>query len=615
MPAAEREASLDDGASSGTAVASQTASQVGPQVPCLIFLPVVPAARVIGKGGASVKAIREHSGATVRILQKELPQEMQRREDRVILVSGSGQAVRAGVQGVLERVFDRSGLPTTSKSGSGVERAYIVEILVPEKSGAHIIGARGERIKALIQETNCDLHVVKEPMSGLQEQKRVRVTGSTADEASRAVWRLQELLGELAQGGILRAEHFELREIGDAGRGERRRSPSARGGGGYLGGVDLSDVPRPRQQRDGKEVPVRLLVSQEEAAWIVGKRGNKIMRLRDFAKVQMNDADSPPLDATERVLEISNAPLEQRLHIVQLVLEDLAVRETASDTLRLLVPTSDFGSVMGHKGENIRGIIQKTGADVQQKKAEKLRDGEDYRLRLIIIKGDERQRLEVVRLVFLSVERKDKGGIVGGQGDRGSDRGGDRYVGERYTSEPRYDSDVRENRPGYGDRYEYRDRNGQSPQASRDRDRGDHQDHRGNSIFPISSPGALIAGPNLISGALADDGFGGLPADAELGGFDDHHGSPAGSFAGENGFLPAGGSGGGAGQVSLQLAMPSEEVAREFALDASGIARRAGVRLTTARGSHGIPMLQLTGTPVGNSVACYLIQDRLFMMH
>lgn len=611
MPAAEREASVDDGASSGNGGRTPLATPV----PCLIFLPVVPAARVIGKGGASVKAIREQSGATVRILQKELPQEMQRREDRVILISGSSQAVRAGVQGVLERVFDRSGLPATRQSGAN-ERAYVVEVLVPEKSGAHIIGTRGERIKSLIQETNCDLHVVKEPMNGLQDLKRVRVTGSTADEASSAVLRLQELLAELQQGGILRPEHFDLRESGEVGRGERQRSPSARRGDGYLGGVDMHDGPRPRQ-RDSKEVPIRLLVSKDEAAWIVGKRGNKIMRLRDFAKVQMNDADSPPLDVTERVVEISNSSLEQRLHVVQLILEDLAVREEASDTLRLLVPTSDFGSVMGHKGENIRSIIQKTGADVQQKKAEKLKDGEEYRLRLVVIKGDEHQRVEVVRLVFLAVERRDKGGSGGGY-ERPSDRpSSDRYAGDRYASDRRYDTDLRDNRSGHGDRSDHSGRVDRHDRIDRyeHRDRGDgrvdRHEHRGNNqVFTTPSPVSLVGGHGRT---LSDDGLTGPSTIGTLGSLDDHDNADVdGGLPASNGFL---GGGGGGGQLSLQLAMPSEDIAREIAMDSSGIARRAGVRLNTARGPHGIPMLQLTGTAVANSVACYLIQDRLFMMH
>eukprot|EP00439_Symbiodinium_sp_Y106_P055364 s87_g7.t1 len=166
-----------------------------PRVPCHLFLPVVPAARVIGKRGANIKEIREKSGAMVKILQKELPQEMQRREDRVAAISGEPTAVREAILGVLERVFDRSGLPDTADA-SARDRGYIVEVLVPEKCGSHLIGQKGERVKTLCQETKCDIRVGQDPVCGL-EQKKVRISASNIQEASAAVWRILGVLGEL----------------------------------------------------------------------------------------------------------------------------------------------------------------------------------------------------------------------------------------------------------------------------------------------------------------------------------------------------------------------------------------------------------------------------------
>mmetsp|Transcript_47349 Transcript_47349/g.96407 ORF Transcript_47349/g.96407 Transcript_47349/m.96407 type:complete len:100 (+) Transcript_47349:3-302(+) len=69
------------------------------------------------------------------------------------------------------------------------------------------------------------------------------------------------------------------------------------------------------------------------------------------------------------------------------------------------------------------------------------------------------------------------------------------------------------------------------------------------------------------------------------------------------------------GTLTLQLAMPNEEMAHLLSSNSSGIARRAGVKLSSARGAGGLPVLKVSGTAVANSVACYLIQDRLFMMN
>lgn len=471
-----------------------------PRVPCHIFLPVVPAARVIGKGGASIKAIREQSGASLRVLQKELPQEMQRREDRVAVITGEAQQVQEAIAGVLERVFDRSGLPEQAE-GSLRERDYIVEVLVPEKSGSHLIGQKGERVKLLCQETKCDIRVGQDRVSGLGEQKKVRISGSCAADAAGAIWRVMEVLGELVAGGVLKSDHFDLR-------------------GGSMASF---------QRRDQKEVAIRLLIAKEDAAWILGKRGNKIARLRDWAKVNMIDAESPPFDASERVLEISTAMLESRVKVVQMVLEDLESRQEASEKLRLLVPTDQFGSVMGHRGETLRGIIQSSRATVQQHKAEAL-EGKEYRFRLMEIKGDISQRVDVVRQVHSALE------------------------------------------------------------------------NRGNR--DAAAPGGAFR-PAMAMGGMA--GMAGMSGMAGLGM------NLAGALSGAR--SAPGLSVGDLGTLTLQLAMPNEEMAHLLSSNSSGIARRAGVKLSSARGAGGLPVLKVSGTAVANSVACYLIQDRLFMMN
>jgi len=175
------------------------------QVPCHILLAVVEAARVIGKGGASIKAIREQSGANLRVLQEELPHEMQRRKKRVAVITGEAHQVQEAISGVLERVFAH--LPATA-GRSLRNRDYILEVLVPEKSGSHLIGQQGERVQALCQETKCDIIVGQVRVSPLAGTKEVRISGSSASDVAGAIWRLMEVLGELVRGGSLRPEQF-----------------------------------------------------------------------------------------------------------------------------------------------------------------------------------------------------------------------------------------------------------------------------------------------------------------------------------------------------------------------------------------------------------------------
>lgn len=480
-----------------------------PPVPCRLLLSAVPAARVIGKGGAGIRAVRERSGAAVRVFERELPEEMRRREENVLVISSSdAEAVRDAIDGVMERIFDRSGLPDTDQRRN---QSQAVVIVVPERSGSHLIGQRGSRIKSLMQETGCDLNVVKEPMAGLVEQKRVRVTASSAEEASGAICKLQDVLAELAARGVLKQDDFELREAHSAGASVRSRSQG--------------------RSSNPKEVPVRLLVSGDEAPRIVGKRGHKITKLRDLAVVQVNDAESPPFEASERFVEISAASLEQRVRVVQMILQDLAQMQEWSGGLTLLIPEAKFGSVMGHRGEGIRGIMSQTGANLKQHRAEQV-GGAEYRLRLLEISGSERQCTEVVRLVHSAME----------------------------------------------------DRGAPSP-----------------SLMGIEEPPVAKVPASRSEAALLSAVSLGLS-------------SPLPRYGGSAARASAPPPGAATGPAELELAMPSGEVARALASDDSGIARRAGVRLWAGTGSGGVPLLHVAGTAVGNAVACYLVQDKLFML-
>eukprot|EP00929_Paragymnodinium_shiwhaense_P075362 TRINITY_DN38525_c0_g1_i1.p1 TRINITY_DN38525_c0_g1~~TRINITY_DN38525_c0_g1_i1.p1 ORF type:complete len:566 (+),score=138.86 TRINITY_DN38525_c0_g1_i1:123-1820(+) len=563
-PQSEAEEAGSDAASRPSEAAARDPSAALASVPCHIFLPVVPAARVIGKGGSSIRAIRERcAGADVKILQKELPMAMQRREDRIVVLRGAAGPLREAIRCVLERVFDRSGLPEAAKasgsSAASADRAHVVELVVPERSGAHFIGQRGDRIKSLIDETKCDIHVVKEPMVGLAEQKRLRVTGSSAESVAAAVWRMLEVLAELVVGGVLKQEHFELREA--------------------VASVATAAAGR----TSAKEVPIRLLISGSEAAWVVGKRGNKIIRLRDLAKVHVNNADSPPFDESERVLEITSASLQHRIRVVQMVLDDLALRPERAGDLRLLLPTDQFGSLMGHKGETIRGIMQSTGANLKQHKAEKLESGGDYKLRLLELRGDVRQKVDAIRLVHETLEAPRRGSSAADTSEATAVASGLDL----------HRSPAAIMAPGGGTLASL----GLSAAASAPAAAA-YAGVSAPAPYPVSS-----AAPYGDPG-VAKPEFQGLPA------------PPASAPVRRAPPAAASVLGADCGlQLTLELAMPSEEVARLIAGEASGIAWRSGSKLSAGRGPGGMPTLLVTGTAVANSVACYLIQDRMCIMH
>lgn len=293
--------------------------------PCRLVVKATAGARVIGKKGESIKALRAASGASVKVLQDELPEALRRRQECIVLAScGEASSLRIAIAGILDRVFDRSGLPDPAERGR--ERPYVVDVIVPEKASGPLVGPGGERIKALIQELGCDLNVVREPLAGVAAQRRVRVMARDRETVDAAVWRLQEMLAEFILTEVLTPDQFELRE------------------------ALPTDEELERQAAAGEEVPVRLLLAQNEAASVVGKMGANVNRLRDVAHVSIDDAP-PPFDPSERICFVARATLGDRLRVVRLVLGDLCVAKLARNEMEA------NGLVEGGRPAGIRLVL------------------------------------------------------------------------------------------------------------------------------------------------------------------------------------------------------------------------------------------------------------------
>lgn len=280
--------------------------------PCRLIVRATAGARVIGKQGANIKAIRAAAGAhAVRVLQDELPEALKRRQECIIMIScGEESTLRQAVSMVLDRVFDRSGLPDTADRDR--ERPHVLDLIVPERAGGGIVGQGGERIRAIIEELGCEVQVSREPLAGIAGHKRVKLLAKDRNPIEAALWRLQGTLKELVAAEVLSSEHFELREAlpseAEAAMNRAKMEAEAIGKG---------------------EVPLRVLLAQGEAATVVGKLGANVARLRDLALVSIDDAENPPFDETERICSAAKATLAQRLRALRLILGDLATRNAA----------------------------------------------------------------------------------------------------------------------------------------------------------------------------------------------------------------------------------------------------------------------------------------------
>lgn len=330
--------------------------------------------RVIGKGGVIIREIREESGATVSILDRQIPEALQRREQRVALIKGSDEAMFTAVSGVI-----RSAL-------LGVEddaEPRGIGLLVPEKCRPHF-GT------GLIEDIACSFSFSS--LEGIANFILVRIDAAESKRVQLAAWRVQEVVFRLARGGVLADRDFDIRD--GAELAATAELPRVSGGPGTI----------------GPTIWLRLL--KDETAWIIGKRGNKIAKLRELARVNVSDAASPPFPPNHAILEIAAAPLERELEVLRLVIDDLATRPSPSDKLQLLLPSALLDG----------GLI---GPGLATLAAELVPQGEEYAtvtkepIRCVEVRGSQRDRIFAAAAIYDAFQTQR--GIAVGVSEGGSD--------------------------------------------------------------------------------------------------------------------------------------------------------------------------------------------------
>lgn len=346
-------------------------------VPLKLFATGRQVALIIGKGGALIKELREESGCVINILDEQLPLAFKNRDERVVLVRGKAEGLRCAVGGIVRLAVNWGG----SAGGDNMElgdRQRSMEMMIPEISCSHLIGERGQRIAALMDETRCDLHVVRDPVSGLSEQKRLRITGTALADVQLAITKVHETMVDLVRTGVFPEDAFSMRE-------------------GATAPVDL--VPRAPRGTGGSSVSISVLLRKEETAWVIGKKGSKISKLREAARVSINDAAAPPFPPGNAILEISGAPLREQVEVLRSVITDLAVRVEATSVTRIIVSEEHIWLVTGNDGEKLAEISESSGGCVTRS------DGGPFNgVHVLEVDGDEGARVAAVADIFGAIE-------------------------------------------------------------------------------------------------------------------------------------------------------------------------------------------------------------------
>ncbi|KAL1251017.1 hypothetical protein QQF64_018813, partial [Cirrhinus molitorella] len=117
---------------------------------------------------------------------------------------------------------------------------------------------------------------------------------------------------------------------------------------------------------------LRLLMHGKEVGSIIGKKGETVKRIREESSARINISEG---SCPERIITITGATecVFRAFTMITIKLEeDLAalvangtVTSKPPVTLRLVIPASQCGSLIGKGGSKIKEIREKTGAQVQ----------------------------------------------------------------------------------------------------------------------------------------------------------------------------------------------------------------------------------------------------------
>jgi len=286
-----------------------------------------------GKGDEGLRRLRMNSGANIQLPGGSLlPAAFHARDECLaVVLADDGKRLRRALTAVMERIYTPTpvtgGLRTAGETDPDQD-VHVVEVMVPEVACRHLVGARGDRIKLLRVEAGCEIHLSPWHVAGIAAQRRVKCNG-LVNNLVEAVARVHEVLVEFAEIGILALRHFDLQEVSTStGISAGRTEP----GGGM--GISTASI-----AVKNSRLALRLLVSADECGWLIGKRGNKIHKLREVAMVGTREADPEVCSGTPcSVVEIFGAPLAKCVCVLQLIVDDLQLFREALPSTRLLLP-------------------------------------------------------------------------------------------------------------------------------------------------------------------------------------------------------------------------------------------------------------------------------------
>lgn len=170
-------------------------------IPCYFLLGGIQVPRAIGKNGSIIKELRHESGANVVLLDRPpaVPEALQQLDLKVAFISGPDASMHKAVTGLVRNARG----PQSLRALEG-DTDDEISMLVPESVVSHIEGP------GFLDGIPCSLSVNSLP--GITRHRRVSVRGCETQDLQMAAWRIHEVVIRLARAGNLTDKDFDLQD-------------------------------------------------------------------------------------------------------------------------------------------------------------------------------------------------------------------------------------------------------------------------------------------------------------------------------------------------------------------------------------------------------------------
>jgi len=318
---------------------------------------VVPdrlAGAILGKDGAQVKQTAATSACKVSMTTRD------GMSDRRIVMQGTYSQCAEAQGLVCEQMQDAA-------VALGQENVDTTSIFFIRKEAAGaVVGKQGAALRQIRELSGAKIQLAREEVEG---QRPCSITGPL-----ELILQAEKLIFELVRAVPV---DTTVRSNG-AGMGYNSY------GGGYPFGGGMSDMSMKRQDfspfapmmkrrgDDDGSVVTKLLIPARSAGAVIGKQGSGLKQLRETygVNIEMLQQVQAPHWPNDRILILKGA-LGPRQSAVDAVLR-FAFMDGEGATLKMLVPSSAAGSVIGRQGGTLRSVREQAGVGVQVERDEVL---------------------------------------------------------------------------------------------------------------------------------------------------------------------------------------------------------------------------------------------------